>query len=191
MVTNPNIGLRPARQRGAARPEPALPRLRLPARAVLRAQGSRHRRRAHLRLAPAQHLRVPLRARFSDFGRVYLLVGAVLGGVLLYLGQAAGATQASYEIGRLQGQQQELVAEQDHLRYQEAAIKSPSRIEAEAAQANLARPQPYKYVQFQDSGIVLDRPAPSPPDVTPLWERALASVARRVTGTQDAMAAGR
>ncbi len=191
MVTNPNIGLRPARPRGAARPEPAEPRLRLPARAVLRGQGIRHRRRAQLRLAPARSIRLPFRQRFSDFGRMYLLIAAVLGGVLLYLGQAAGATQASYEIGRLQAQQGELVAEQDHLRYEEASIKSPARIEAEAAQTNLVRPQPYKYVQFQDAGVVLDSPPPRPPDLTPRWERALASVGRRVLGSQDALAAGR
>lgn len=122
---------------------------------------------------------------------MYLLIGAVLTGVLLYLGQAAGATQASYEIGRLQGQSQELAAEQDHLRYEEASIKSPARIQAEAAQAALVRPQPYKYVQYQDAGISLDTPPPAPPDTSPMWERALASVGKHVIGPQDALAAGR
>jgi hypothetical protein len=191
LVTNPNIGLRPARPRGASRPAPAAPRLRLPARASLRAQGGRRRRRAQLRLTPAAPFKLSLRARLSDFGRMYVLIGAVLAGVLLYLVQAAGATQASYEIGKLQGQQLDLVAEQDHLRYEEASIKSPARIEAEAAQASLSRPQPYKYIQFQDAGIRLDNPPPSPPDLTPAWEKALAAVGRRVIGSQDALAAGR
>ena len=53
---------------------------------------------------------------------------------LLYLVQAAGATQASYEIGRLQAQQSDLVAEQDHLKYESASLKSPAQIESEAAQ---------------------------------------------------------
>jgi cell division protein FtsL len=129
--------------------------------------------------------------RFSSFGRVYLLVAAVLASALLYLIQAAGTTQSSYEIGRLNDQQQALLAEQQNLKYQEASLKSPAQIEAAAAQANLTRPQPYRYVQYQDSGVLLDAPAPRAPDQTPLWERAVASIGKTVTGGQDALAAGR
>jgi cell division protein FtsL len=129
--------------------------------------------------------------RFSAFGRLYLLVAAVLGIALLYLVQAAGATQASYEIGRLHDQQQALLAEQQNLKYQEASLKSPARIEADAAQASLSRPQPYRYVPYLDSGVALDGPPPQAPDQSPLWERALASIGKTVTGGQDAFAAGR
>jgi cell division protein FtsL len=192
LVTNPNIGLKPVRQRGthAASPE-GHGLFRLPARAVLREQGGRRRRRAQLRLPQPQRLELPARLRFSAFGRVYLLLAAVLAIALLYLVQAAGATQASYEIGRLHDQQAALLAEQQNLKYQEASSKSPSQVEAEAAKANLTRPQPYRYVQYQDSGVALGSPPPQAPDQSPLWERALASVGRAVTGSSDALAAGR
>lgn len=192
MVTNPNIGLKPSRQRGSHAPTQAGAGLfRLPARAVLREQRGRRRRRALLRLPQPPRLELPARLRFSAFGRVYLLVGAVLAAALLYLVQAAGATQASYEIGRLHEQQQALLAEQQNLKYQEASSKSPSQIEAEAAKASLTRPQPYRYVQYRDSGVALDSPPPQAPDQSPLWVRALASVGRAVTGGSDALAAGR
>jgi cell division protein FtsL len=129
--------------------------------------------------------------QFSAFGRVYLLLATVLAIALLYLIQAAGTTQSSYEIGRLHDQQQALLAEQQNLKYQEASQKSPAQIEAAAAQANLTRPQPYRYVQYRDSGIALDGPAPLAPDQSPLWARALASIGKSVTGGQDALAAGR
>jgi len=129
--------------------------------------------------------------RFSAFGRVYLLVAGVVTVTILYLVQAAGATQASYEIGRLQDQQQSLRAEQENLKYQEATLNSPAQVQAEAAQASLTRPQPYKFVQFQDSGVALDSPAPAAPDQSPLWQRALAAIGRGVTDGTDAMAAGR
>ena len=192
MVSNPNIGLKPSHQRGSRGPSPAgIGALRLPARAVLRDQGSRRRRRARLSLPQPLRLDLPERIRFSAFGRLYLLVAAMLAIALLYLIQAAGTTQSSYEIGRLQDQQQALLAEQQNLKYQEASLTSPAQIEAAAAQASLTRPQPYRYVKFQDSGVVLDGPPPQAPDQSPLWERALASIGKTVTGGQDALAAGR
>ena len=134
MVTNPNIGLKPSRQRGSRGPSPvAIGGLRLPARAVLREQHGRRRRRARLRLPQPPRLELPERMRFSAFGRVYLLLAAVLAIALLYLIQAAGTTQSSYEIGRLHDQQQALLAEQQNLKYQEASQKSPAQIEAAAA----------------------------------------------------------
>jgi cell division protein FtsL len=134
---------------------------------------------------------VPAGLRFGAFGRVYLLVAGVVAAALLYLVQAAGATGTSYDIGRLQAQQQDLLAEQDHLKYEQASLKSPAQIESEAAQANLTRPKPYRYVQFADAGVNLDSPAPAAPDTSPLWQKALASIGRTVTGSQDALAAGR
>jgi cell division protein FtsL len=192
VVTNPNIGLKPSRQRGTHGPAPAgFGTIRLPPRAILRDQGGMRRRRARLRLPQPLRLDLPERLRFSAFGRLYLLLAAALAIALLYLVQAAGATQSSYEIGRLHDQQQALLAEQQNLKYQEASSKSPAQIEAAAGQANLTRPQPYRYVQYQDSGVVLDSPPPQAPDQNPLWERALASIGKTVTGSQDALAAGR
>lgn len=192
MVGNPNIGLKPARRRGAlGHATLSVGALRLPAQSSLRSQSGRRRRRAQLRLPQPPRLTLPARMRFGAFGRVYLTLAAVVAVTLLYLVQAAGATQASYEIGRLQDQQQSLLAEQDNLKYREASLRSPAQIEAEAAQANLTRPQPYKYVTFRDSGVALDTPAPRAPDQSPLWERALAAITRSATGGQDALAAGR
>ena len=192
MVTNPNIGLPPTRRRGTRSRAPlVVGALRLPGAAVIREQGGRRRRRARLQLPQPPRLELPARMRFSAFGRFYLLVAAVVAVTLLYLVQAAGATQHSYEIGRLNDQQQSLLAEQQNLKYQEASLKSPAQIESEAAQANLGRPQPYRYVQYQDSGVSLDAPAPSGPDQSPLWARALAAIGRGMTGGQDALAAGR
>lgn len=129
--------------------------------------------------------------RFSAFGRLYLLLAGVVAIALLYLVQAAGTTQSSYEIGRLHDQQQALLAEQQNLKYQEASLRSPAQVEAAAAQANLTRPQPYRYVRYQDSGVALNGPPPQAPDQSPLWARALASIGKAVTGGQDALAAGR
>lgn len=119
------------------------------------------------------------------------MLAGVVAICLLYLVQAASATQASYEIGRLQDQQQSLLAEQQNLKYQEANRNSPAQVEAEAAQASLTRPQPYKFVQYQDSGVALDSPPPAAPNQTPLWERALAALGRGVSDGTDAFAAGR
>ncbi|GAC1655160.1 MAG: hypothetical protein NVS9B1_07700 [Candidatus Dormibacteraceae bacterium] len=191
MVTNPNIGLKPVRQRGAEGRPAGFGGVPLPATGILREQTSRRRRRARLRLPQPPRLEMPARARVGAFSRAYILIGAVLAVGLLYLVQAAGATQASYEIGRLQAQQSDLLAEQDHLRYQEASRISPAQVETEAAAANLIRPRPYKYVQYSDSGVLLDVPGPAAPDQTPLWARALAAVGRKATGgSGDALAAG-
>jgi cell division protein FtsL len=192
LVGNPNIGIKPTRRRGASgRAEVGVGSLRLPALSVLRPQGERRRRRAQLRLPQPPRLELPARMRFSTFGRAYLLLAGVVAVTLLYLVQAAGATQASYEIGRLQDQQQSLLAEQENLKYQEATSSSPAQVEAEAARADLTRPQPYKFVQLRDSGVALNSPPPAAPDEAPLWERALAAIGRGVTDGTDAMAAGK
>ena len=164
--------------------------LRIPARASLRGQHARRRRRARFGLPQPPRLAFTAGFRLGSFGRLYLGVGAVVAVVILYLFQAAGVTQASYEIGRLNSQRQDLAAEQDHLRYQEASLRSPARIETEAAQASLSRPAPYKYVEFQDAGVDVDSPPPVAPDTSPLWQRALASLGRRLTAGQDAYAYG-
>lgn len=164
--------------------------VRIPERASLRGQHQRRRRRSRIGLP--QPARLPLAATFrlGSFGRVYVGIGALVAVVLLYLFQAAGVTQASYEIGRLDGQRQDLVAEQAHLRYQEASLRSPARIESEAVQAALARPAPYKYVEYQEANLNLDRQVPVAPDASPLWQRAVASLGRRLTAGQDAYAYG-
>lgn len=192
LVGNPNIGLRPARRRGASGRAPAgLDSLHLPARSILRPQGSRRRRRAQLRLPQPPRLELAQKMRVGGFGRIYLLIAAVASITILYLVEAAGATAASYQIGLLQDQQQSLLATQENLKYQEATLSSPAQVETEAAQASLTRPQPYRFVQYQDSGVALDSPPPAAPDQSPLWERTLAAIGRGVTDGTDALAAGR
>ena len=185
MVTNPNIGLRPIRPRGSA----LAGAVRLPAHAQLRSQRSRRRRRERLSLPQPATLDLGRRLRLGSFARVYILVGAVLAVVLLYLLQVATATQQSYEIGQLQRQQTDLLAEQDQLRYQEAALRSPSKVEQQAAQASLTRPVPYRYVDYRPVDLNLEAPPPAAPDSSPLWQRSLASL-DRAFGGQDVLAKG-
>jgi cell division protein FtsL len=158
---------------------------------VLRSQAGRRRRRAQLRLPQPPRLELPAGVRFTTFGRAYLLLAAVVAVTILYLVEAAGATQASYEIGRLQDQQQSLLAEQQALKYQEATLSSPAQVATEAAQANLTRPQPYKYVPYKDSGVALDAPPPAAPDQSPLYQQALAAIVHGAGGGSDAYASGR
>lgn len=180
---SPGVGSRLRPEAGTA--------LRIPERATLRGQHVRRRRRARIGLPQPPRLELAASFRLGSFGRLYLGVAALVAIVILYLFQAAGVTQAGYEIGRLNSQRQDLAAEQDHLRYQEASLRSPARIESEALQASLTRPAPYKYVEFQNAAVNLDSPLPSAPDTSPLWQRAVASLGKRLTSGQDAYAYGR
>ena len=130
------------------------------------------------------------RLRLNAFGRAYLGVGGVLVAILFYLGLAAQATQASYDITRLQDQQRQLVAEQDQLRYQEVTLQAPAQVEQQAAQSGMQRVPPVKYVTAQPIAIDLQAPVGDPPmDATPLWERAVAALVSKLGVARDAMAA--
>jgi cell division protein FtsL len=188
LVHNPNIGLRPARRRGAHNGPAGF---RLPVSGAVRDQRGRRRRRARLGLAQPARLRLPARPQLGAFARVYVYVALVALGLILYLFQAAGATQASYEIGRLQGQQQDLLAQQNHLRYEEATLQSPAQVETAAAQTGMVRPVPARYLDSQPVDLGLGSPPPEPPDQAPRWERDLAAVTRQIGAQRDALAAGR
>jgi hypothetical protein len=130
------------------------------------------------------------RLRLSSFGHAYLGVGAVLIGVLFYLGLAAQITQSSYDITRLQDQQRSLIAEQDQLRYQEVTLHAPAQVQQQAAQSGMQRVVPSGYVGGQAVAIDLTAPVGAPAsDSTPLWARAMAAVLNTVT--RDVVAAGR
>jgi hypothetical protein len=130
------------------------------------------------------------RLRLSSFGHAYLGVGAVLIGVLFYLGLAAQITQSSYDITRLQDQQRTLIAEQDQLRYQEVTLHAPAQVQQQAAQSGMQRVVPAGYVAGQAVAIDLTAPVGAPAsDSTPLWARAMAAVLNTVT--RDVVAAGR
>ncbi len=115
--------------------------------------------------------------RVSAFARVYLAAGTILAMAICYLIVAAQATQSSYELSRLKDQHSQLAAEQRQLRYREAALHTPARVEQEAAQAGLQRAAPARYVGYQPVAIDLSAPVGHDrPDDAPLWQRALAGL---------------
>jgi hypothetical protein len=130
------------------------------------------------------------RLRLNAFGHAYVIVGAAIAAVLLYLGLAAQVTQYSYEISSLQDQQRQLVAEQDQLRYQEATLHAPGQVAQQAEQGGMQRVPPSSYVTQPPVAIDLTAPiGPSPTDSTPLWEQAVAAFMVRIGIARDAMAA--
>jgi hypothetical protein len=130
------------------------------------------------------------RLHLSSFGHAYLGLGALLIGVLFYLGVAAQITQSSYDIARLQAQQSQLLAEQDQLRYQEVTLHAPAQVQQQAAQSGMQRVVPSGYVSGQPVAIDLTAPVgANAGDTTPLWARAVAAVINTVGGTRDVLAA--
>src|SRR5712692_3032976 len=132
------------------------------------------------------------RLRLNRFGHAYVGVGAVVIALFFYLALAAQITQSSYDISRLQDQQRQLIAEQDQLRYQEVTLHAPAQVQRQASQSGMQRAAPTAYVAAQPAAIDLQAPAgAAPTDATPLWERYLAALFNKVSGTRDVMAAGR
>jgi hypothetical protein len=130
------------------------------------------------------------RLRLNTFGHAYMVVGAVLAAILLYLALAAQVTQSSYDITRLQDQQRQLIAEQDQLRYQEATLHAPAQVAAQAAAGGMQRVPPAQYLPPPAVAIDLTSPIGAPPaDTTPLWEQAVAAFITRIGVARDAMAA--
>jgi hypothetical protein len=130
------------------------------------------------------------RLRLNAFGHAYMLVGAVLAAVLVYLFLAAQVTMSSYQISQLQDQQRQLIAEQDQLRYQEATLHAPAQVAQQAAQSGMQRVPPGSYVATPAVAIDLTAPIGAPPtDSTPLWEQAVAAFISKLGVAKDAMAA--
>ena len=130
------------------------------------------------------------RLRLNAFGHAYLLVGAVLAVVLVYLFLAAQVTMSSYQISQLQDQQRQLLSEQDQLRLQEATLHAPAQVAQQATQGGMQRVQPTGYVNEPAVAIDLTAPIGAPPtDSTPLWEQAVAAFINRIGVARDAMAA--
>jgi len=129
------------------------------------------------------------RLRLNAFGHAYLLIGAVVVAILVYLVLAAQVTQSSYQIGQLQDQQRQLIAEQDQLRYQEVTLHAPAQVQQQANQSGMQRVAPATYVAGQPVAIDLTAPiGASPVDQTPLWLRAVALVFNTAGGPKDVMA---
>ncbi len=130
------------------------------------------------------------RLQLNAYGHAYLGFGAALIGILFYLALAAQVTQSSYDITRLQDQQRQLIAEQDQLRYQEVTLHAPAEVQQQAARSGMQRAAPIAFVPAQPVAIDLEAPAgASGPDGTPLWERYLAALFNKVSGTRDVLAA--
>ncbi|MDQ6878627.1 MAG: hypothetical protein M3082_13255 [Candidatus Dormibacteraeota bacterium] len=152
---------------------------------------ARRRRRTRGFVQVASHAASD-RLHLNAFGHAYLGLGALLICLLFYLALAAQITQASYEIGRLQDRQRQLLAEQDQLRYQEVTQHAPAQVQQAAVQSGLERTAPARFVTSQPVAIDLQAPIGAPPtDSTPLWQRMMAAVVNRVVGAHDVMAASR
>jgi len=130
------------------------------------------------------------RLRLNAFGHAYLLVGAVVVAILVYLVLAAQVTQSSYQIWQLQDQQRQLIAEQDQLRYQEATLHAPAQVAQQAAQSGMQRVPPSANLTAPAVAIDLTAPIGAPPsESTPLWQQAVAAFITRIGVARDAMAA--
>ena len=136
------------------------------------------RRRSQSHAAPALHVRVPAIARRLDRSVRLYIAGIALGAVvLLYLVQAAQVTAASYHIEQLQARQQSLLAEQSQLRYQEASLQAPARVQSEAAHTGMTRAAAAAYVPYRAVAIQLFAPVDSPHgEQAPIWTRLMAAI---------------
>ena len=112
----------------------------------------------------------------------------VAGAVLLlfatgYLVLAAQATQSSYDLARLKQQHQQLQAQRDQLRFQDATLHAPARVEQEAQASGMQRHADQKAILGQPLRFDLQRPdGPDRPDSAPRWQRLLAGVFGRELG---------
>ncbi|MGH7903503.1 MAG: hypothetical protein ACREPA_05155 [Candidatus Dormibacteraceae bacterium] len=133
---------------------------------------------------------VSSRLRVGAFGRVYVAAAVILLCLIVYLFQVAQVTKASYDIAQLRGRQAQLLAEQEQLRYQEANLTAPARIQQEAVAAGMQRTMPSQYVAYQPVQVdVAAPPSQVRPDRTPLWQQAVAAIFHSL-GSRDALASG-
>ncbi len=152
------------------RPRPA--RRMRPAAPVRRRRSRWHPPPAGLRM-PAVSKRLDRHLRLYAAGAVLLVL------VLVYLVQAAQVTAQSYRIEQLQARQQGLAAEQAQLRYEEASLQAPARVQAEASRTGMQRAAPAAYVPFKAVAVNLLAPVDAPAaNEQPLWSRILAAIWR-------------
>lgn len=126
--------------------------------------------------------------RRPGFARAYVALAAALVVAIAHVVVAAQTTQTSYELNRLKEQNAQLLADQDQLRFQQASLHTPARIEQAAAQAGLQRTGGPRYVAYQPVAIdVTASLAPDRPSDEPLWQRSLVALAGSVA--HDVLAA--
>ena len=125
-----------------------------------------------------------LQQRLGALGRIYVLGAVLLALTVAYLAVSATATQTSYELGQLQEQNHRLSAERDQLRYREATLHTPSRVDDAARRQGLSRPRGFTYAHGERATVDLNAPiGQGRPDERPLWQQLLGGVVVRVTGT--------
>ena len=134
-------------------------------------------RRSRFQGPVAHRLHVPAVARRLDRSAGYYAAGlVVLTLLVLYLLQAAQVTAAGYRIERLQSQQTDLLAEQAQLRYEEASLQAPSRVQSEAASTGMQRVAPVGYVQYRGIALDLSTQADATVGSPPIWAKLLAGL---------------
>jgi hypothetical protein len=112
-----------------------------------------------------------------------ILLLAIFG--LLYVAETAGATQASYQIGKLKTQQQQLVAQQQQIRYQISMQTSAGRLDGAASRMGMVPQGQIQYLAGSNNPVALAGPqqaAPGQPRGS--WLQQLATILGRPTEAQ-------
>jgi hypothetical protein len=143
---------------------------------------SRQRRVASVSQAVAQS-----RARLGAFARIYTAAGLILTGLVLYLVQVAHVTETSYQIQQLQSERADLLSQQEQLRYREANLQAPARLQQTAQVEGLQRVQHARYIAPAEVALDLGSAPQVATKPAPAWENILAAI----TGAHDAAAASR
>lgn len=126
--------------------------------------------RRALRPDPRTKARPVARARRATGTPLYRWV-AFLGFVVAvfavsYVAMTAQATQASYRIGQLKEQQNQLLSAQRQIRYDIASHSSAVQWDSDAARLGLSRSSQWSYISGSQSPVALARPEPSAPAPT-------------------------
>lgn len=145
----------------------------------------RPRRSAQPMLVQLASSPVARRLRLRAFGSFYVLGAVTLGLAVFNLMLAAQSTQSSYQLTSLQAANKQLAADQQQLRYQEAAQHTPARVEQEARQQGMSRPMASGYVGAQPLPFDLQAPLSAPPSAGSAGDL-LGAALRAVLGSTSA-----
>lgn len=96
-------------------------------------------------------------------GLVMLGIAAVAGLGLSYVAETAAATQASYQIGNLKKQQQDLISQQQQIRYQISLQTSAGRLDGDAGKMGMVRQGQIQYLPSSHNPVALAPPDRSAP----------------------------
>ncbi len=137
-------------------------RLRRPPTAVVVAGGGRrpvHRNPgARRRNSTLAAVRMPVQISLGGFAGAYLAVLLLALVAITYLMQVAKATATSYAIGAARAQQQQLVAEQQQLKYEEARMETPVLVQQRADHMGMVVATHWNYVRVLPLPVNLLKP---------------------------------